>query len=184
MPNGGTKHESRSATVNIGDKVLYGSNGVCTVADITENELGTYYILVPLHMRSTKISVPMKNETLVAKMRPIPRKKEATDALNRVFSATPYWEENESARRDQAKEILTSGDEYDLLLLVKSFHLHKQQTLEAGRKMHLADEGILKQGLKCLHEEYSAVFGIEVEEVEDFIHSMAEKTQSSPKTSR
>ena len=58
----------------IGTVVVYGSEGVCEITEITsmkfansENE-SLYYVLSPVSSRGSKVFVPCDNEALVSKM--------------------------------------------------------------------------------------------------------------------
>ena len=58
----------------IGQNVIYGTNGLCRVEDIKEMSFiagetkKAYYILEPLRTKASTIYVPLKNEKLVSKM--------------------------------------------------------------------------------------------------------------------
>ena len=59
----------------VGQTVLYGSNGVCMVDDVTEKRIGKtkmqYYVLKPLCNNTSTLFVPTANQQLVSKMRRI-----------------------------------------------------------------------------------------------------------------
>ena len=56
-----------------GETVLYGSEGVCRIAEIQEMKIGRtkaeYYVLKPVYRESATIYVPVDNPTLVARMK-------------------------------------------------------------------------------------------------------------------
>ena len=73
-----------------GDTVLYGSEGVCKITDITEKQFGDvsieYYILTPVFNNRSTFFVPTKNETLVSRMRPILTNREILDLITNAVS--------------------------------------------------------------------------------------------------
>lgn len=58
---------------SIGEIVLYGSNGVCEITEITTKKIGKdsieYYVLKPVCSDSSTLFVPTQNEMLVSRMR-------------------------------------------------------------------------------------------------------------------
>ena len=59
----------------IGERVLYGAEGVCEIIDITEkrfNEVSAlFYVLKPSFSNSSTFFVPSENEKLTSKMKPV-----------------------------------------------------------------------------------------------------------------
>jgi RNA polymerase-interacting CarD/CdnL/TRCF family regulator len=60
----------------IGDKIIYGANGVMTIVDIREESVGdvsrSYYVLLPATGRASSLTfVPTDNEKLTSAMRPM-----------------------------------------------------------------------------------------------------------------
>ncbi len=157
----------------LNDIVLYGSNGVCKVDAIEERDMGTYYILRPVHKSHTKLMVPTNNERLLNRIRAIPSAADAKQSIKAALSAEPCWISDANARKERAKEILESGTEYELLMLARSFYLHKQKVLEAGKKATSSDNGILRSAQERVRDEFSVVLGIEPEEVDEFIFAEA-----------
>ena len=56
---------------SIGEVVLYGSNGVCEITEITTKKIGKdsieYYVLKPVCSDSSTLFVPTQNEMLVSR---------------------------------------------------------------------------------------------------------------------
>lgn len=68
----------------VGQTVVYGTQGVCTVREISMLKLGKtkgeYYVLSPVDDPGSTVYVPTANEKLMGKLRPVLTEKEA-DAL-------------------------------------------------------------------------------------------------------
>ena len=73
-----------------GQCVIYGANGVCTVDGVREmqlpydDEAQSYYVLKPASKPGSTIYVPMGNETLVGRLRPLLDKAGLDDVLQRI----------------------------------------------------------------------------------------------------
>ncbi len=156
-----------------GDLVLYGSNGVCRIDDIEPREQDDYYILYPVHKQRTRLMVPVHNAHLMARMRSIPSAADLKAAMHTAFSQPIEWIDDTSARKESAKEILARGNEGEVLSLMRTFYLHRQAAIEAGRKSTLSDKSILKEAEQLIFDEFSVVFQLEPEEVSDLISAEA-----------
>ena len=71
---------------SIGEIVLYGSNGVCEITEITTKKIGKdsieYYVLKPVCSDSSTLFVPTQNEMLVSRMRAVLSSDEIKDILS------------------------------------------------------------------------------------------------------
>jgi CarD family transcriptional regulator len=153
------------------DIVLYGINGVCRVSTIEKREQGSYYILTPVHKDRTKLFVPTNNELLVDRMRPMPTKQHVTACIHKALETEPKWISDTSTRKAHAKEVLTSGDEYDVLMLARSFHQHRTRVIDTGKKTTSSDNSILRSAMNHIRDEFSIALDIEPDEVDSFIGS-------------
>lgn len=151
------------------DIVLYGLNGACKISEIEQREQGDYYILTPVHKDRTKLLVPVDNEALVARMRHVPSPHVVRECIRKAAKAEPKWIDDNSARREHAKDIIARGNEYELLMLARVFHLHKVHVAETGKKSTTSDSNILRSAQDRIRDEFSVVFDIEPEEVDEFI---------------
>lgn len=157
----------------IGDVVIYKNDGVCKIADIIiksfKDKNIEYYVLQPVHNSNAEIFVPKNNPDLINKMRNLLTK----DEVMQIIEALPNEEEicisDEAERKEKFKEILTSGNRTELVRLVKTLYNHKQNQKQYGKKLHIADERILKDAEKILHDEFAYVLGISTEAVPSFI---------------
>lgn len=158
-----------------GDVILYGLNGVCRVKAIEEREQGSYYILSPVHKSRTTLMVPANNETLVSRMRPMPPAYEVEASIREALETEPVWIDDNVTRKEHAKDVLANGNEFDLLMLCRAFYQHKEFVLERGKKATSSDTNILRTVQDRIRDEFSVVFGIDPEEVDEFIGSHSAK---------
>ena len=153
----------------IGSIVVYGTEGLCKICDITERTFGKetseYYVLSPLSNEAETVFVPKNNEKVLKRMRPILSKERASELLEAAPSEYGEWVENDRERQQMYKQSLLCGSSEDLLMMTRALYLHQIELLERGRKLHAADERFLKEAEKMLFEELAYVFNITVAEV-------------------
>ncbi len=149
----------------IDELVLYGSNGVCRIADIQDLDIGTYYILKPVHEDRTKLMVPAKNENLVSRMRSVPSAESMDSMIQKAAVTRTPWIQDSSARRAAAKDAISSGDELTMLVMVKQLSEHHRSAMESGKKFTTNDVSALHELSRHLDDELSVVYGINPEDV-------------------
>lgn len=157
----------------IGEKVLYGSHGVCVVSGLEDWTVDRvkrqYLVLEPADQAGAKFFVPTHNEAALSKLRPL-LTREALDALLRSEEVRQEaWIEDENARKQAYRELISSGDRTTLIRMVGSLHRHRQAQIEAGRKFHLCDENFLRDAEKLLSAEFSVVLGLEPGQVGSYV---------------
>ena len=79
------------------------------------------------------------------------------------------WEENDKLRSEQFKEVIRSGDCRQIVFMIKSLYLHKYIQVEKGRKLHIADDNVMKAAEALLYSEFAHVLKIEPDDVVPFI---------------
>ena len=151
------------------DVVLYGNNGACRIDTIEQRDMGAYYILTPVHKDRTTLMVPVDNERLTSRMRPMPSPQSVEVSIRKALKDEPSWIDDTNERKEHAKQVLEQGSEYELLMLARSFHAHRQHTIESGKRATTSDSTILRSAQDHIRDEFSVVFGIPPEEVDDFI---------------
>ena len=157
---------------SVGQNVLYGTNGVCVVNDITEKKVGKvsmeYYVLKPLDTNFSTLFVPTKNETLVKKIRGVMTK----DMINGVLSNLPEpgeWNDNKQERSEQFKEVISNGDFTELIRMIRLIYKHSEELSELGRHLHMSDERLLKEAEKMVTEEIEFVFDVDKQQAIEMI---------------
>ena len=152
----------------VGQTVLYGSNGVCMVDDVTEKRIGKtkmqYYVLKPLCNNTSTLFVPTANQQLVSKMRRILTEDEA-EAILRDLPPCGDWNDNKQERSEQFRAIITEGSCVELIRLIRLVRTHGQEQLAGGKRLHITDERFLKEAEKMICEEFSLVLHISRDEV-------------------
>ncbi len=160
--------------LKIGEKVLYGAAGACTVTDICTKKFGDagereYYVLVPVYDSRTTLYVPVDNEALQAKIRKLLSAEEIDALISSMPAAESSWISDEKARQEYFKNTLRSGDRRALIGMTKSLYVHRNKVLKMGRKPHMADERMFKEAEKLICDEFAVVLGMEPGEVLPYI---------------
>lgn len=154
--------------LSVGKKVLYGTNGVCSVEDITVKRIGganiEYYVLKPLCSTSSTLFVPTGNETLLGKIRDISTPEKLRDIIDNPPEAGS-WNDNKLERSEEFKSIISGADCKKLVALIRLITAHEKQQQAVGKHLHISDERFLKEAEKMVAEEFSVVLGIERDEV-------------------
>ena len=88
----------------VNDTVLYGSQSVCIITDITEQKIGKekirYYALKPVFDHKSTIYVPCSNQKLVEKMRRILSSSEIYELIDSLQNETLPWIEDDARLPD------------------------------------------------------------------------------------
>lgn len=156
----------------VGDTVLYGSDGVCTINEISEKIFGNtsieYYVLVPVFDKRSTFFVPVKNENLVGKMHHVLSGEEILEIISSSY-AELEWIENDLKRGELFKGIISCGDFKKIVDLARCITNHKEEILKKGKKLHKTDETIYKEALKILYEEIALSFEVLKDDIADIV---------------
>ena len=157
----------------IGDIVIYGTEGLCKIVDITEKKFGKevieYYVLEPVDSAASTTYVPLKNEKSLSKMRHILKEEEILEIIKELPSDEIQWIASDRERRQVFRDIILFGDSKDIIKLARTIHLHQKELSSKGRKLHIADERFLKDAERMIFDEIAYVMHIDKGEVIDFI---------------
>ncbi|WP_295212065.1 CarD family transcriptional regulator [Ruminococcus sp.] len=164
--------------LNKGDIISYGTTGVCKVEGECEQTVKgkkkRYIVLKPIHQNNSTLYVPMDNDELKTKFKPLLTKAEIDDIIKEMPEDN-IWFESSSERAELYSDILESGDRKRLAQLVRTLYLRQKSLIAKGRHLHSNDERIFKSAEALLFDEFSAVLGIGQEEVFDFIQTRLSK---------
>ncbi|MBP3729369.1 MAG: hypothetical protein J6H18_03795 [Lachnospiraceae bacterium] len=155
--------------------VHYSLNGVCYVAGSVEKKIegvtSTYYELRPYYRKSDTIYLPIQNEALMARVRPLISPEEIDRILKNCRKESCSWVDSEPQRRELFKSMLKSGDPKELVLLTRALYNRKQELSRFGKKLRTSDIAFLKDAERLLHEEFAYVLNLSPQEVPAYIDS-------------
>lgn len=155
----------------ITDNIIYGTTGACVIDDIkTENFKGVatqYYVIRPIYDKNSVIFAPVgKSEN---KMRKILSAEQVYELINSIESTGNLWIENEVERKEKFSELIKKGDRAELVALVRTLYLKREEQQKSGKKLHIADQKAMDSAEKLLYEEFAFVLDIELDQVVPFI---------------
>ena len=165
------------------DTVLYSSEGVCVVNDLTQRQfkdrIMQYYVLKPVYKEGATVFVPVENKDLVAKMKRILSVEDIHQLIEDMPNQTIEWIYNDNLRKDKYREILRNGSRKQLIQLIRTIYLKQEELKKIGKKIHATDDNIFKEAEKILYEEFAYVLNIHKEAVVPFIFHQIELKEKS-----
>lgn len=156
----------------VNDFVVYGISGVCQITDIEKdsyinNEELEYYVLKPVFSENMTIKLPVNSSKVL--MRKTMSKDEVLSLIESIPKQKTLWLEDNRERSEYFKAALKTGKSEELVKVVKTIYLEKEEKAAAGRKLSKTDEDIFKTAEKQLNEEFGLALGISPDEVIPYI---------------
>ncbi len=160
----------------IGAYVVYGSQGVCCIADIRQEDLTgetkNYYVLSPVDDPKTVIYVPVDSAVLTAQMRALLSPDELISLIRDGHNDdTLEWINDSRMRGEMFRNILQSGDRRMIFRMLRTIYERREAQMACGRKLYAADEQAFERAEKLLHGEIAAILRIRPDQVRDYIAS-------------
>ena len=164
--------------LTVGQTVVYGTQGVCTVKEISMLKLGKtkgeYYALSPIDDPGSTVYVPTANEKLMSKLRPVLTGEEADALITEAVREPLEWIESDAERKSACDDIVESGDRKQLMRLVGMLYRRRELLKDQKKHFHNVDAQYLKTAERMLHGELAYALGIAVDDVADYIRSFSE----------
>lgn len=158
---------------NIGEYVVYGTAGVCTVEDITTLNMRDvpkekqYYVLSPLSTKSNRIFVPVEHTKVP--MRKIITKEEAEKLIDNWPNLEEIRIENPKLADSIFKETLKTCDADEFAKVIKTLYGRNKKRLEQGKKITASGEKYMRIAEEALYAELALALSIEKKEVPQYI---------------
>ena len=164
------------ALFSIGDKIVYGSEGVYFVAEYTvspvdKNDTRQYYLLRPVFGPvGNVIFTPVDNDRV--KMRPVMDKACAESFIETIPSIEILTVEREKNRRDMYKATLSNASPQDFIAIIKTVHVRRGEFLRAKKRLAESDNDYEKKSKFCLYGELALALGVEMCDVDRMIENI------------
>ncbi|MGI5883477.1 MAG: CarD family transcriptional regulator [Candidatus Spyradocola sp.] len=159
--------------------VRYGTQGICRIQEISEKSFGAsrrlYYVLKPVYHEEATIFVPVDNPELTGRMHRLLSAQEVLELLSGVSEDDGLWIAEEAKRRETYEKILRSGDRVGMTRLIRALSLYQSRLQTQHKKLHVADEALLKEAERELNEEIAYVLGLALEETPTVVRKLIEK---------
>ncbi len=163
----------------VGDHIVCGNSGVCTVEEIGTLNIGTaprdrlYYTLKPVYETGGKIFIPVDNDKVV--LRFALSKDQVTQLLNDIPKIEQLWISDEKKREQEYKSAVNSCDCSRLVQMIKTLYFRKSERLQSGKKVTAVDDKYVRIAEDRLYEELALALCIDKSEVEDYIRQYMEE---------
>ena len=163
------------ANLKIGEKLIYGSQGIMTLADERYERIGDedklYYVLSGDDTATGALTfVPKDNERLTSLMKPLLSRDELFSAFSDFDTKDlSQWSDTSRARQEIFKRVLEGDNRTDILGIIYLIRENGKRRLAEGKKNFISDENILKRAEKILTDEIMLVLGVNADEAKSLI---------------
>lgn len=158
----------------VGDYVMYKTEGVCKVDQITtmdsnpkDKQKRLYYVMIPVKDSGLKIYSAVENTAIPR--RPIMTEQEARTMIETMADLPVLEIENEKYREESYKRALKSCNCREWVRVMKTIYLRKKGRLSEGKKSTAVDDHYQKAAKELLLGELSVVLNMSEDEVDQYI---------------
>lgn len=158
---------------DIGDLLLYGTNGVCRVSEICaspfdSNDARQFYKLTPIAENSSLvIYTPVDNTQII--MRPLISKEEAEALVARIPEIERIAVAIEKHRKETYRETIREGNPEGYVKIIKTVRARREYFKRTRRRVPDLDNDFEHTARLCLYGELSTVLGISREEISQIV---------------
>lgn len=161
--------------------VNYGTQGICKIEDIRPMKFNfdscerDYYILKPVHQENAHIFVPVENQNLRKRMRPVLSPEDIDRTILNAKNHSLPWANDRKQRTALFQEILSRRNECELLQLANCLYLKSKDN---AKGLSSTDTEILKKVEAIIAQEFSFSLNIDTQEVGAYIRRKLEAPES------
>lgn len=157
----------------IGEYVVCGNKGVCSVEDITTLDISgvdkerKYYILKPKYQAGSTVYVPVDSSG--ESMRRVLQREEARKLIDQIPEIPLLVITNDKLSEQTYKECMRKNCCEDWVKIIKTIYLRKQKRIQAGRKVTAVDAKYFHLAEESLYGELAVALDMNREDVEAYI---------------
>ena len=157
----------------IGEYVVCGSKGVCTVEDVTKldmpgvDEKREYYVLKPIYNVSTTVYIPV--DAGKESMRGVLSAAEANSLIRRIDDIAPIAIANDKMLEQEYRGCMRTNLCEEWVRIIKTTRQRKIKRQEMGRKVTAVDAKYSRIAEDSLFGELAIALGIPKDKVPDYI---------------
>ena len=158
----------------INDYVVYGKTGVCQIDAIKKHKFigdaeAEYNIMHPVEDERVTVMTPVANPKVF--MRSLTTREKIDRLIKNMPTFACGWITDDRQRRVAFKTALHSGICEEWIKMIRGAYLKKGEGTGRDKRLHPADEEIVKSAERLLYEEFSVSLQIPLGEVEPYILS-------------
>jgi CarD family transcriptional regulator len=160
---------------SIGDKIVYGSEGVFTVSEYTDspidkNDDRRFYVLKPIFgPEGNIIMTPVDN--INVKMRAVMDRSDALSFIERIPDICILTVEKEKNRRDTYREALACANCEQYVSIIKTVYARREEAIKQKKRLAESDNDYEKKAKFCLFGELSVAMELSVSEIERLVEA-------------
>jgi len=156
----------------VSDTVMHPSEGICTVSELRSMQFSgasrMYYILKPtLEKSSSTVYLPVARGNEI--LRRLLSEEDIRTIIRRSTQIAPVWIQDSKQRKEAFTQILSGGDYAVIIRMICEIREHSAQRIAEGKKPCAADEAILSEAERLLHQEFSYVLHLSAEDTVAFM---------------
>ncbi len=157
----------------VGDYIVYGSNGVCEVKSVGPIDCPgastdkLYYTLRPLYIRDSSVFTPVDNDKVI--MRGVMTKAEAEAFVDGISDIDALTIQDERKRELEYKKTVNTCDPVELIRMIKTISDRMSQRQSEGKKMTAADMKYIHIAEESLCGELAISLNMDKDEVRSYI---------------
>ena len=167
--------KERFRVFKIGENVVCGSKGVCTVENITTLTMPgvdrerEYYILKPKYMSGSTVYVPVDSPK--ESMRRVMEREEAQELLKAIPKLPMLEIENEKFAEQTYRECMKTGKCEEWARLLKTVWERREKRIQSGRKVTAVDDKYFHIAEDSLYGELAVALDINRGTVGEYIEN-------------
>ena len=172
MPNASVPADAEPV-YRAGDTVMHPSEGVCTITELRRMALSgmlerAYYVLKPTTQKgSSTVYMPVARGNTI--LRPLLSEQAIRELIHRSGEYAGLWIADSKQRKEAFAHILTEGNYAKIIRMIAEIREQNAKRTLDGKKPCAADEAILAEAERLLHQEFSYVLHMSPEETAAFV---------------
>lgn len=157
---------------DVGEFVVYGTNGICLIKDITTLNLSgcdserKYYVLESIRKKGNQSFVPVDSDKV--QIRRVIAKAEAQELMDEIPMIDGIDTRDDKVRENTYKELVKLCECREWIRIIKTIYVRKQERVARGKKMTATDERYLRLAQDNLYEELGFSLGLDKDKLETY----------------
>ena len=158
---------------SVGDRIVYGSEGVFTVTEYTKSPIDksdtrVFYVLRPVAgVQSNIVITP--SEGGITPMRAVISREDALALIDKMPEIPIVTVENERARRDSYRAVMGKGTGESMVSIIKTVMERRVSFALQKRRLSETDTDFESRARHCLYSELSVALDMPYGEIDGFI---------------
>lgn len=167
----------------IGEYVVYGCKGIHQILDMTHLSLDgvskdrLYYVMQPVTKKESAVYAPV--DAANVNMRPVMTKDAAEAFLHSVSSLSVLDAKSPKQREECYKSCIRSCDPTELMQVIKTLRIRKEERKQNGKKLTVSDMHYLEQAEGILYEELKLSLGMDENSLLETLRQEMRKTDTA-----